>query len=200
MILDSHEPISETCARTVEPAVASLFRLGFTQQEVVSHLSRALGIVHAVRDYHQSIPCSELATLGRTFWARLPQIPELSLKSVQLIRSVILDCVGALRRLPESNGPPTASESAAGPENGVSMQQKNGSPRTLQAVPQLPEQVTPVRTHGSRGLFGWSEPERPAFRRANGFDQPFLPARRQATRDQPTLFDYARNKPARPEA
>ena len=56
MLLDSHEPISAPCARTVEPAVAALLRLGITQHEVIEHLSRALGIVRCVLDYQQSIP------------------------------------------------------------------------------------------------------------------------------------------------
>jgi len=68
MLLDSHEPISEPCARTVEPAVIALLRLGITQEEVVEHLSRVLGIVRCVLDYQQSIPRQKLAALSRRFW------------------------------------------------------------------------------------------------------------------------------------
>ena len=105
MLLDSPEPISAPCARTVEPAVAALLRLGITQHEVVEHLSRALGIVRCVLDYQQSIPRHQLAALSRRFWIRLRQIPDLPPETVQRVRSIILACVGELRRLPESAGP-----------------------------------------------------------------------------------------------
>ena len=104
MLLDSHKPISEPCARIVEPAVATILRLGINQEEVVENLSRALGIVKCVLDYRQSIARQKLAELGRTFWTKLTQIPSLPPETVQRIRSIILECVGEIRRLPESNG------------------------------------------------------------------------------------------------
>src|SRR5437762_7265055 len=102
MLLDSQEPISEACAHKVEPAVDALLRLGITQHEVVEHLSRALGIVRCVLDYHQSIPRSQLAVLGRSLWKRIAQLPALPPEAVQRIRSLISACVEDLRRLPES--------------------------------------------------------------------------------------------------
>src|SRR5438552_12519433 len=116
MLLDSHEPISEECARTVEPAVAALLRLGITQQEFIEDVSRALGMVRCVLDYRQPIARQQLAALGRTFWTRLPHIPDLPAETVQQVRSIIKSCVAELRLLPETNtsngeiAPPAGSE------------------------------------------------------------------------------------------
>src|SRR5438552_4086465 len=175
MLLDSHEPISEECARTVEPAVAALLRLGITQQEFIEDVSRALGMVRCVLDYRQPIARQQLAALGRTFWARLPQIPNLPAETVQQIRSIIKSCVAELRLLPEpiaSNGemaPPTGSETQHSPSNAAPVQ------------PTLPEH------NGFRGG-------------GNGAYPPSHRSRPKALEKQPTLFDFPVTNPVPDEA
>ena len=132
MLLDNEKPISEPCARSVEPAVASLLRLGITQQEVVEHLSRALGIVRCVLDYQQSIPRHQLAVLGRSLWTKIAQIRGVPPETVRRVRSTITACVADLRLLPE--------ESTGLPEEGGSPSQ----PALQQAEDERPSREVPV--------------------------------------------------------
>ena len=77
MHLESSDPISPPCARTVEPAVDALLRLGLTQEEVLDHLSRVLGIVRGVLDYQLPIPRTRLLQLSRSLWKTIAEIPGL---------------------------------------------------------------------------------------------------------------------------
>ncbi len=155
MLLDSHEPISEPCARTVEPALGALLQLGITQDEVVENLSRALGIVRCVLDYRQSIPRRTLTVLGRTLWARIAEVPGVPPETVERVRAVIEKCIEDIRRLPPSNGspsvptesgavpgasgkPPLASRQADATSRAVFQQKSNGAPRPAAARSERP--------------------------------------------------------------
>src|SRR4051794_2348676 len=104
MLLDSPDPISRQCARTVEPAIVTILQLGITQEEVIDDLSRALGIVRCVLDHRQTIPRRKLAALGRTLWTRMPTLPGLAPETASQVRAVIRECVAELKTLSEPAG------------------------------------------------------------------------------------------------
>ena len=148
MLLESQAPISEPYARTVEPAVTAILRLGITQQEVVEDLSRVLGIVRCVLDFHQSIPREKLTGLRRTLWSRLRHIPDIPPETADRVRSIILKCTVELHRLAES-ADPAAAEATPHIEEDTS---RSNEP------PQLPDrghrQAEGDRPRRTRDLFG----------------------------------------------
>jgi N12 class adenine-specific DNA methylase/trans-aconitate methyltransferase len=199
MLLDSEKPISEPCARSVEPAVAALLRLGITQQEVVEHLSRALGIVRCVLDYQQSIPRHQLAVLGRTLWTRIGQIRGVPPETVRQVRATITACVADLRLLPEeSTGSP--EEQRAPPQPAPQQAEEQHPSPTGPALSADTEQRPDPRReegngHGPRpsgGLVGSSDValrQRTAFQpRSNGTTRSPAPSVRPPR--QRTLFDF----------
>ena len=147
-LFDSHEPISEPCARTVEPAVAALLGLGIIQQEVIEHVSRALGIVRCVLDYQQPIPRRDLAAVARALWSRLPQIPDISPDLAQQVRAIILDCVHQLRQLSDNGRTEPAAQRRNPPlPRSVLLPE---APRTASPVPHL----TSIHSTPDRGPYG----------------------------------------------
>jgi len=147
MLLDSQQPISEPCARAIEPSVAALLRLGLTQQEVIEDLSRALGIIRCVLDYQQPIARSHLAELGRRLWRRLPEHADVAPDTVQEARRIISACVRELRLLPEGG----SSRRPLSPQPPV---QRTvllpDAPRTASPVPHL----TSIHSTPDRGPYG----------------------------------------------
>ena len=168
MLLDSQEPISEACAQKVEPAVAALLRLGITQQDVIEHLSRALGIVRCVLDYQQTIPRQTLADIGRDLWKRLPQLSDLPADAAERIRSTIKACVADIREIPESNGTLFHTKQPA------------PSLPAEPARPQLDSRFCNDRPHTANGSKG------------NGAPRPRI----MALLEQRSLFDFQAETPA----
>lgn len=215
MLLDSHEPISQPCARKVEPALAALLQLGITQEEVVDHLIRALGIVRCVLDYRQPIPRQKLATLGRSLWARIAKVPGIPTETVEQVRSLIMGCVNELRELPASPGPLWEAAETAPAATVVTPLHPphangNGQPAdvlpTTETTPHAPNPAAPSRNegrsengveehglrnhaNGARGLFGQVvAPVRPSWK--SRADEIYRPSSPRPTSRQRSLFDF----------
>lgn len=148
MLLDSQQPISEPCARSVEPSVAALLRLGIAQRDVIDDLCRALGIIRCVLDYGHPIARSHFAELGRTLWRRLPEHADVSPDVVRQARRIISACVRDLRLLPEDDGSPRRSlPRMRSAERTVLLPE---APRTASPVPHL----TSIHSTPDRGPYG----------------------------------------------
>ena len=224
MLFDSQEPITVPCARTVEPAIHSLLRLGIMQEEFVDHVSRALGIVRCVLDHEQSIPRSKLAALGRSLWARAPHIPSIPEGTVEQVRSIIMTCVGELRDLADAPvaradadlplfSPASASLRVDDVEDLVVVQepQVTSTQATAAVVTEPPPKSDAQEWEGfrfgTRGLFGTLPPRRrykDAFNRTTGTapsaPRPSRPSHRQRSLFDAPLPNQAQTEPAVPLA
>jgi N12 class adenine-specific DNA methylase len=207
MLFDSSEPITIPCARTVEPAIHSLLRLGIMQEDFVDHVSRALGIVRCVLDHEQSIPRKKLAVLGRSLWARMPHLPDVPRDHVEQVRSIIMACVEELRELSDVSAAPAEAELPAAADNRISVGLVKPRQLLLVEQPHVPPaavtepsvRLSPSKGNseerhswstGTRGLFGTLPPRsrpRDAFNRnaaAAKAPSAFRPSNRQRS-----LFD-----------
>lgn len=207
MLLDSTEPISQSCARAIEPALDELLRLGLTHDDVVDQLSRALGVVRGVIDYGQQIPRQRLAALGRGLWSKIPHVPDVPPETVKKVRAIIIGCVEQLRALPANAGPlwdtapspppPSHQVEGNGHDNGrdtvaVETAVQASSPAAVETTqPERPRETA----NGPRGLFGNVPPRRRTvpWRAEDAWKQRSRPNSRQQT-----LFDFV--SPAAPAA
>ena len=146
---------------------------------------------------------NQLRILGRTFWARLPQIRDLPAETVQRIRAIIMECVGEIRRLPDPANPvrPAAgslplfdqcNERSGEPVADASPPKAEDEPRAPE-----PEPAKHSRFERSGSLFDYQGPahEQTGFDPWSGGVQRQHVSRGKSPWKQRTLFDAPMSVP-----